>query len=99
MRRRMRARASVSHAGQHTTMLVSPISTTRSCAGTTSWPLKQLRVRSPPRACRRWSGVRISKLARVKDLDQLILDAEANRKALVERAAGDPLRMGEQRGG
>ena len=35
----------------------------------------------------------------VKDLDQLILDAEANQKALVERAAGDPLRMGEQRGG
>ena len=35
----------------------------------------------------------------VKDLDQLILDAEANQKALVERAAGDPLRVAEQRGG
>jgi hypothetical protein len=34
-----------------------------------------------------------------KDLDQPILDAEAEWKALVERGAGDPLRVGEQRGG
>ena len=35
----------------------------------------------------------------LKDLDQPILDAEANWKALVERGAGYPLRVAEQRGG
>ena len=35
----------------------------------------------------------------VKELDQLLCDAEADWKALVERGAGDPLRVGEQRGG
>ena len=35
----------------------------------------------------------------VKDLDQPILDAEANWKVLVERGAGYPLRVAEQRGG
>jgi hypothetical protein len=39
------------------------------------------------------------KLEMLKDLDQPILDAEANWKALVERGAGDPLRAAEQRGG
>src|SRR6516162_713561 len=99
MRRRMRARASVSHAGPHTTILAAPISRTHSCAGLTSWPLKQLRVRSPRRACTRRSGVLILKLEMLKDLDQPILDAEANWKALVERRAGYPLRVAEQRGG
>ena len=35
----------------------------------------------------------------VKELDQPILDAEADWKALVERGAGDPLRVGKQCGG
>ena len=35
----------------------------------------------------------------VKELDQPILDAEADWKALVERGSGDPLRVAEQRGG
>ena len=38
-------------------------------------------------------------LEMLKDLDQPILDAEANWKALVERGAGYPLRVAEQRGG
>jgi len=99
MRRRMRVRASASQAKPHTTMLAAPISTRDSCAGLTSWRLKQLRVRSLRRACRRRSGVLILKLEMLKDLDQPILDAEANWKALVERGAGYPLRVAEQRGG
>jgi hypothetical protein len=35
----------------------------------------------------------------VKKLDQLICDVGADWKALVERGAGDPLRVAEQRGG
>jgi hypothetical protein len=35
----------------------------------------------------------------VKELDQPILDAEADWKALVERGAGDPLRDDQERGG
>ena len=35
----------------------------------------------------------------VKEIDQLICDAEADWKALVKRGAGDPLRVSEQRGG
>jgi len=38
-------------------------------------------------------------LEMLKDLDQPILDAEADWKALVERGAGYPLRVAEQRGG
>ena len=37
--------------------------------------------------------------AMVKELDQPILDAEVDWKALVERGSGDPLRGGEERGG
>jgi len=33
------------------------------------------------------------------ELDQPILDAEGDWKALVERSAGDPLRVAQQRGG
>jgi hypothetical protein len=37
--------------------------------------------------------------AMVKELDQPILDVEAEWKALIERGAGDPLRVGKQRRG
>jgi hypothetical protein len=70
----MRARASASHAGPQTMMLAAPISTTHSCAGLTSWPLKQLRVHRPRRACKRWSGIVILRRTMVKDLDQPIVD-------------------------
>ena len=43
--------------------------------------------------------VLILKLEMLKDLDQPILDAEANWKALVERGAGYPLRDDQERGG
>ena len=35
----------------------------------------------------------------VKEINQPILDAEGEWKALVERGAGDPLRVGKQHGG
>ena len=38
----------------------------------------------------------ILRRALVKEIDQPILDAEADWKALVEGDAGDPLRVGEQ---
>jgi hypothetical protein len=41
----------------------------------------------------------ILRQAMARELDQPILGAEAEWKALVERGAGDPLRVGEQRGG